>query len=193
MQTYSHILLTVWLRSRLAKRRLSPHWAILLGSFAPDLPLCFLTLRYFFQQYSLHGSDFSLFGPDYDFYYFQDPLWLVSCNLFHAPAAVLVWIAIGYFAGIRRGSPFWTAFFWFAAGCALHAAIDIATHHDDGPLLGFPFDWETRFHSPISYWDRRHHAAIVAPIEHAIDALILAWALIRMWKRRNESRGFRVL
>ena len=186
MQTYSHVLLTVWLRSRLAKRRAAPPpGAFVLGSFAPDLPLLLLTLWYFYRQYSLHGPGFPLFGPDYDAYYFHDLLWIAAHNVFHAPAAVLIWAALGYFAGVRRGNPFWTAFFWFAVGCAFHSLIDVATHHDDGPLLWFPFDWETRFYSPISYWDRRHYAGVVSPIEHAMDALILAWALLGAWRRRK--------
>ncbi len=186
MQTYSHVLLTVWLRSRLAKRRAAPPpGALVLGSFAPDLPLLLLTLWYFYRQYSLHGPGFPLFGPDYDAYYFHDPLWIAAHNVFHAPAAVLIWTALGYFAGVRRGNPFWTAFFWFAVGCAFHSLIDVATHYDDGPLLWFPFDWETRFYSPISYWDRRHYAGVVSPIEHAMDALILAWALLGAWRRRR--------
>ncbi|MEZ4675136.1 MAG: hypothetical protein R2932_12925 [Caldilineaceae bacterium] len=32
-----------------------------------------------------------------------------------------------------------------------HTAIDIPLHYDDGPLLLFPFDWKTRFHSPVSH------------------------------------------
>ncbi|MEI2691742.1 MAG: hypothetical protein V9H69_19395 [Anaerolineae bacterium] len=48
---------------------------------------------------------------------------------------------------------------WLAAGLALHSALDVLTHHDDGPLLLFPFDWRRRWCSPVSYWDQAHHAA----------------------------------
>ncbi len=187
MQTYSHFLLTVWLRDRFAKRWANPHWAMVLGSVLPDIPLCLLTLWYFLRQYYIFGPGFPLFGPDYDSFYFRDPIWLTSHNIFHSPPAVAAWMAIGYFAGVKRNNLFWIAFFWFAIGCALHSVADIATHHDDGPLLWFPFDWESRFESPISYWDRRHYAAIVSPIEHSIDAVILGWVLVKTWRRRRKS------
>lgn len=187
MQTYSHLLIGIWLRARLTKRGTAAHTMMIFGSSAPDAPLTLLTLWHFWQQYGLHGSGFPLFGPEYDARYFHDPLWLAAHNVLHSPTAAALWLALGWFAGVRRGSRPWTVFFWFAAGCALHSLIDVATHHDDGPLLWFPFDWETRFHSPISYWDRRHYAGVVSPIEHALDALILVWAAAALLRRRKAK------
>ena len=61
----------------------------------------------------------------------------------------------------------------------LHLLFDLPLHHDDGrahfwPLTGWIFE------SPVSYWDVRHGAAWVAPIE----ALVGALAAITLWWRR---------
>ena len=151
MQTYSHFLMTAWLRSKACKQGLRTHWAMVLGSVAPDLPLVALTLNFFYQRGGFSGENVRLFGPQYDELYFNDPLWVASHNMLHSPPPLILFVGIGYWFGVRGGSKLGFATFWFALACALHSIVDIATHHDDGPLLAFPFDWQCRFASPISY------------------------------------------
>ena len=73
---------------------------------------------------------------------------------------------------------------WFALGCGLHSCVDILTHYDDGPLLFFPFNWRYRFASPISYWDPRHYANIIAPLEHLMDLFFIGY-LVAQWRRKR--------
>ena len=51
--------------------------------------------------------------------------------------------------------------------------LDILTHVDDGPVLFFPFEWQLRFISPVSYWDPRYHGRIFGFFEHTLDAVLL--------------------
>ena len=51
-----------------------------------------------------------------------------------------------------------------SASMAMHVALDLPLHHDDGHRHVWPLsDW--RFVSPVSYWDPQHHGNIVQPIE----------------------------
>lgn len=190
MQTYSHFIITVALNKQYKDRANSEvnTKALLLGSFMPDIPLVLLTLIFFAQRFWFgDGTPVdSVFGADYDNLYFNDPLWITGHALFHAPPLILFYLTIGYYWGIRQNKGWAIALFWFAIGCGLHSAIDIVTHHDDGPLLLFPFDWKTRFISPISYWDDNHYAAIVAPLEHLLDLVLLIWIVLA---RRDKSEA----
>ena len=189
MQTYSHFIITVALNKQYKDRANSEvnTKALLLGSFMPDIPLVLLTLIFFAQRFWF-GDGVpveTVFGADYDNLYFNDPLWITGHALFHAPPLILFSLTIGYYWGIRQNKGWAIALFWFAIGCGLHSAIDIVTHHDDGPLLLFPFDWKTRFISPISYWDNNHYAAIVASLEHLLDLVLLIWIVLA---RRDKSK-----
>ena len=73
----------------------------------------------------------------------------------------------------------------FALGCAVHTALDIGVHHDDGPLLLFPFDLSYRFMSPVSYYDPAHYGSIVAPIDLAITVVGLT-VITAVWVRRRR-------
>jgi hypothetical protein len=57
----------------------------------------------------------------------------------------------------------------------IHSVIDVITHYDDGPVLFFPFDWHTRFHSPVSYWDRAHYAGQFIWVELGINVVLLGY------------------
>ncbi len=159
------------------------------GSFMPDVPLFLLTA---WHALSIRwGDDPSarLFGREYDELYFGDPVWIVGHNVMHAPLLIAVGAALGLYLARRDGNKAWLRVFWFCVGCGLHSAFDIATHYDDGPLLLFPFDFQLRFASPISYWDPRHYGRIVMRIEHLIDlaaGMALLWAALRSRRRRLQ-------
>lgn len=176
MQTYSHAILGGGLQAWLADRGRRPSSTFFIGSFLPDIPLILLTVWYFWDRGVLDGANVPLFGRDYDGYYFGNAFWISAHNIFHSPPPIL----LGLYLGRRLGLPW---LFWFWAGCGMHSVIDIATHHHDGPLMFWPFDWETRFQSPISYWDPRHFGRETAVVEHALDAAALAYLALRALRR----------
>jgi membrane-bound metal-dependent hydrolase YbcI (DUF457 family) len=180
MNTPSHLLLTAALRRAIDPAGI-PARAFLAGGVAPDVPLLALSIggmAYYrlWLGWEATAIEAHLFGG----LYFQHPLWICAHNLLHAPLVLLAGLAIAS----RRAAPRW---WWFLAGCALHTAVDIPTHHDDGPLLLFPFDWQTRFQSPISYWDTRHYGGQFTVVEILLDVLLVAYlAVARARDRRAE-------
>ena len=156
------------------------------ASLMPDVPLIILTFWYF-GAYGLN------FGPRYDELFYTEPLWIVAHNLFHAPLVILG-IALLGFVFLKRGGRRPTGsrapaahLLSFAFGAGLHSLADIPTHHADGPLLLFPFDWSYRFVSPISYWDPEHFGLVVLPLETlAMVVMIIYWR-----RKRKGSRDRR--
>lgn len=73
----------------------------------------------------------------------------------------------------------------FAGAGLLHIALDFPLHHDDGRQHFWPAsDWV--FESPVSYWDKAHHALWVQPVE-ALMILICVIVLFRrfpLWPMR---------
>lgn len=192
MQTYSHFLMTAVLNDSLKSRGLPVHTkALLLGSFIPDVPLFVLTLGYFAYRAwfdpRLPGEH--IFGPRYDTLYFHHPLWITGHNLFHAPLLIALMLVVGYYLGLRPQKKWGVALFWFAVACGFHSLVDIFTHHDDGPLLFFPFNWDYRFSAPISYWDSRYGGRIFAPLEHLLDLTILVYFAVIWALRRKLLKG----
>ncbi|MCA9936149.1 MAG: metal-dependent hydrolase [Ardenticatenaceae bacterium] len=186
MQTYSHFLLTKVLQVRLKKRDASGT-TLLLGSVLPDLPLFLLTIGYMVNRRWLNPAPAEgAFDAAYDMLYFNNPWWISLHSLLHAPLLILLYAGIGVVA-LRQGKRWGRPLLWFAIGCGLHSLIDIFTHVNDGPLLFFPLNWTYRFPAPVSYWDRRYGAQIFAPIEHAIDALILLWLGVRYFRKRRKA------
>lgn len=191
MRTPTHFLLTAFLGHLLRRRwpvRMKP---FLLGSFLPDVPILLFTLWYFFFVRPLHRLDggAEVYGQLFDNFYFNHPVWILGCNFLHAPLMLALYAAIGYWA-LRRGRKWSYSILWFTAGCALHSVADIFSHHNDGPLLWFPFDWQTRFEAPISYWHPAYHAGVVTRIEYAFDLFFLAYFLViwiwRWWRKHSS-------
>jgi phospholipid N-methyltransferase len=60
-----------------------------------------------------------------------------------------------------------------AAGWAGHILCDVPVHHTDARPHGYPL-WAGRFHSPLSAWDRRHHAGLVTAAELALGTAAVA-------------------
>ena len=195
MQTQSHFLMTA-VANRFLKRNADEKSkaqvnsrALLLGSFAPDIPLFILSFIFIARNvWFAETPQPNVFGEAYDTLYFTNPLWIITHNIFHAPPMIIVYLLIGYFVGIRGGKKWAYALFWFAVGCAGHSAIDILTHHNDGPLLLFPFNWELRFSSPVSYWDDDYYANILAPLEMLLNIGIIGYFLRDWLKKRSEKR-----
>lgn len=192
MQTYSHSLITAVANRGLKTRGLTvPARAFLLGSVMPDVPLLLLSLGYLLNRYrcGLPGGESQICEADYDNLYFHNPWWITGHSLFHAPLHIAIMLAVGYYFGLRQKNNWALALFWFAVACGGHALIDIFTHHDDGPLLFFPFNWSYRFSSPVSYWDSRHGGRIFAPVEHLLDLAILVYFAIAWFVQRKAIKN----
>lgn len=186
---------------------LASNW-FLLGSVAPDLPLILITIIFLvldllqgctlspdpaLQATSLciqpDGQPGSRLSYLFNVQFFSAPWIMAAHNLFHAPLMIITLIATGYLGWrrIQHGtSPpsGYARLFWFGLACLIHTAIDIPIHHDDGPLLLFPLEWQTRFYSPISYWDPARNGTPFAVFEHLL-ALGLVFYLIVGWMRRR--------
>jgi membrane-bound metal-dependent hydrolase YbcI (DUF457 family) len=192
MNTYTHLLVTVAAREGLARRGIPVHLkGALLGSIMPDLPLIVLTVVYivYYRYIDPLPAGEHIFSGRYDRLFFEDPFWVILHNMFHAPLIVALLTLVGYHA-IRAGKSWGPALFWFALACGLHSLIDIFTHHNDGPLLLFPFNWQLRVITPISYWDDNHYGNIVAPLEHLLDLAILLFLGVG-WIRRRIKKNQR--
>lgn len=195
MRTLSHLLVTAGLADRLHGRGAPVHLkAFLVGSVLPDLPLALLTVGYLVAHAGPLWRDPALMsetGPlmvAYHALYFNNPWWIAGHNLFHAPFVIAALFLMGVLAE-RRGLRWASALRWLALGLALHSAVDILTHHDDGPLLFFPFDWRYRFPSPLSYWDPARFGRTFTVFEYGLDSLVavyFAWKGARRWLARRK-------
>ncbi|MEJ6394144.1 cobalamin biosynthesis protein CobQ [Gymnodinialimonas sp. 2305UL16-5] len=144
--------------------------AALAGGLAPDLSL-----------YLLVGWHLLIVGTDprvvFDELYFSDTWQAV----FAVDNSVFVWGALLAVALWRR----WPVLVAFAGAALLHIALDFPLHAGDGrphfwPLSTWVFD------SPLSYWDRRHHAEWVGPAELAfcVALAVLLWRRVVSWPWR---------
>lgn len=177
MNTPSHLIINAALRRRVTAggQRAIPRSAFLLGAVLPDIPLWLLwTGAYAYYRYALANPAVTLMDSMFDRFYFTDQLWIASHNLFHAPLILLGAMALLWrFRGTVGARGHW--WFWFAAGCLVHTALDVPTHVDDGPVLFFPLNWSYRFHSPVSYWDPRHFGRTFALVELLLDLALLGY------------------
>lgn len=188
MNTYTHLLMTAALGEHLKQRRMAVCTrSVLLGSVLPDVPLILLTMGYIiYHRYIVPlPPGEHIFSNRYDQLYFANPFWIVSHSFLHAPFMIAMFALLGYY-GLRSEKKWGGSLLWFAFGCGLHSLVDIFTHHNDGPLLLFPFNWTYRFITPISYWDSNHYGDIVGTLEHLLDLAILVFFAI-LWLRRLFS------
>ena len=183
MNTPSHMLINAALGRRDGVT--GPKWrGWLWGSFAPDIPLYVLTLLSAIYYPLLENKPFGQ-SMEYifDVLFFEHPLWKATHNLLHAPV-ILALIALVAWRYKHTARGLW--WLWFAAGCFLHTTIDLLTHADDGPLIFFPFDWNSRFYSPISYWDPRHGGNQFAIFELGLDLILALYLLLKWWQKRQQ-------
>jgi hypothetical protein len=190
MNTPSHLIINAALRKRAGAAIPIPRGAFLLGAVLPDIPLWLLWMgAYAYYRHILGDPAITLMDPMFDRFYFSDPFWMASHNLLHAPTVLLTTMALLWrFRAAPGARGHW--WFWFAAGCLVHTALDIPTHVDDGPLIFFPFDWTTRFQSPVSYWDSRHFGREFGIFELLLDFGLLIYLFgPGLWRRLRRRVG----
>ena len=187
MQTYSHGLMTAVLQPHLRHQAIPQQQsALLAGSVVPDLPLGLLTLGYLLDRryFRPYLPDKNRCSPAFNDLYFHNPWWIAACNSLHAPLPIFLLLLVGY---LYRRTSWGQKLFWFAVGCGLHAAVDIATHVDDGPVLLFPFNWRYRHRGPVSYWDERHGGRLFWWLEHLLDLLLIGHLLCKYRPTTNDQ------
>ncbi|MEO0565535.1 MAG: metal-dependent hydrolase [Chloroflexota bacterium] len=186
----AHILINSALGKKAEERGIRPVYsALIIGSVFPDVPLTVLSVAYI-AWHGLGGGVLS--GGEaadraFSELFYNDPFWITSHHLFHAPLLTLLWIGIGYYFGVVRGTQWGKWWLWFSIGTALHSLLDIPTHHDDGPLLLFPFNWDLRYISPVSYWDPDHYGIPFTIFETFISGLLGAF-FFKEWRARRQRR-----
>lgn len=218
MQTYTHFVMTAVLNRVAKRREaqtatpdqhaatapsklppINSFW-FMAGSIMPDIPLILIAISTIVLDL-MSGNRMepgneaaelqSYTGYLFRYAFFHDPRVKLAHNLFHAPFLIVLYLTAGYWLwrqGRQRAAKWGAALFWFGLACALHTAIDIPLHYDDGPLIFFPFDWETRFHSPVSYWDPARYGRPFALFEHLLLLGMLLFLLVDWWRRRRARR-----
>ncbi|CUI27874.1 hypothetical protein [Cognatishimia activa] len=148
--------------------------AALVGGLLPDLSL------YVMASTSLFILDIPpsvVFGQ----LYFSD-LWQ---TIFSVDNSFFVW-------GALLALAIWKKKEWGIALCGaalLHLLGDLPLHHDDGRAHFWPLtNWI--FESPLSYWDTRHHAGIIGPLEFL---LCLGCAIAILWQRLVQRKAVLVV
>ena len=210
MQTYSHYILSAFVNRKLKAAEVrhpaqQPNLqlggvqlpplhsvALMIGSVAPDIPLTLLGIGFIASDLLAGRRPGPGNGPSnaaylFDYLFFHNKWVMTAHNLFHSPFMLLCFLIIGHTAW-RSGRRWGRWLFWFAIACAFHTLIDIPLHTDDGPLLLFPFNWELRFHSPLSYWDPAHYGNIFAPLEHLLIVGVLIYLVIDWWRSRRGQQ-----
>ncbi len=144
--------------------------AALIGALAPDLSL-----------YMMAGVSLVILQipPQvvFDQLYFSDA-WQ---QVFAIDNSIIFW-------GIGLGFGLWLRVPWvvaFTGAALLHLLTDFALHHDDARQHFWPVSsWV--FESPLSYWDSRHGARWVAPLEGGMCLLVLVvlWRRYKHWRWR---------
>ena len=151
----------------------------IIGGFAPDVGLYLLTIgAAIFYPLARDLSLQDAMRLAFDDLFYNEPLWIIAQNTLHSPVIVFGLVLVAWRTGKLR-------LLSFALGCLVHVAIDIPVHHDDGPLVLFPFDWNTRVISPVSYWDNDHFGNIVGPIDLAVTLIGGTYLLATWWRTRR--------
>lgn len=185
MNTPSHFLMTAFARAFTLRKH--PHKvlsrrSIFLGAVAPDLPLYFLSVgTYVYYVHIMGWPARSAFRYMFDTLYFENMVWIGLHNTLHAPLVVVTGLWISHLRS-------WRALYTFFLACALHSVVDILTHHNDGPVLFFPLDWQYRFASPVSYWDPAHYGQYFSVFESLLNLFFVGYLLWPLWQQWKPSR-----
>ena len=144
--------------------------AALIGAILPDLSL-----------YLMVGWHLLVLGTDaqvvFRELYYSDA-WQ---SVFAVDNSVLLWGGLLGLALWRR----WPVVVAFAGAGLLHIALDFPLHAGDGRAHFWPLsDWI--FDSPLSYWDHRHGAGWVGPLELLLSVVLVVvlWRRVKSWPWR---------
>jgi len=161
--THSLLALAVLSKKGEPKR----NWAVFFGSILPDLAI-YLWAPY---QYFVNGvSGSEMWGE----LYFAPPMQ----NLIAYFNSIPIYAALALIGILARTKLSGKLLLVFALAALIHMATDLPVHADDAYRHFWPLsDW--RFHSPLSYWHKDHHAGWVG----LIDTALAIGAIIILWRR----------
>jgi len=187
----THLVINAAIEKKFGPKYKLARSAFLWGSVTPDFPLFFLSIGYFiYYRYFTTQSVDGVMNSAFNDLYFNDPFWIASHNFLHSPTALVIYAIIlwRFFDKPNTRGHWWLSFVF---GCMVHSVVDILTHHDDGPVLFWPFEWHIRFYSPISYWDRKYYAEQFFWVELGINVVLLGYLflpkLIQRFKKQPKN------
>jgi hypothetical protein len=135
--------------------------AVLAGAVAPDVPIAVL---YVWERHVRGTPEETIWTTAY-----QRPRWQAVVHGAHSFPITLAGAGVAALLGAHALTVFFASMF-------VHALADLPVHAEDAHRHFVPLsDW--RFVSPVSYWDVRHHARIVA----ALEALVVWAAAAAAW------------
>ncbi|MDB9311748.1 hypothetical protein PN462_01445 [Spirulina sp. CS-785/01] len=139
--------------------------AITLGAILPDVPIFAF---YFVAKVIQKLPESEIWSTAY-----YQPFWQTIISLSHSFPVGLFGLALCWYGGWKWGSIFFTSMI-------LHSCFDIPIHHDDAHRHFYPLS-DYRFISPVSYWDPKHHGAIIALLEIILVCLVtpFVWTLLK--------------
>jgi len=175
MITTTHIVTNAHIARRWAAKLGSPR-AFIVGGFAPDIGLTLMTVGAAIVLPRTRGMSVSeAMKYSFDDLFFNSKPWIAAANVLHSPVVVgALFLASGSLSGVARDR-----LRSFSMGAALHIAMDVPVHVDDGPVIFWPLNWNYRIESPLSYYDADHYGNIIAPIDVAITVIGGAALLVK--------------
>ena len=170
MLTTTHALVGMAIWAKLG--RPCRNVVVLIGSLFPDLAIYFWAP---WQRWGL-GRDW---GAIWDLHYFESFMQTLIAAFNSVPIFGLILLmgyGLSHGAGASRRAG--QVMMLFALAALVHIALDAPVHASDAYRHVWPIsDW--RFHSPLSYWERSHHANWVSIVE----ALFVLGLTIILWRR----------
>jgi hypothetical protein len=177
MNTPSHAILNLAILTQVSKHPQS--WPILLGAVLPDLPIF---VFYGWTRFIQRLPESIIWSEAY-----YQPFWQALIALLHS----LPLASMGFVLSAVLG---WSVPALLFGSMILHSLGDLPVHHDDAHRHFFPFS-NYRFISPVSYWDPRHHGAIVSLIEllFVTGGSIYLFPKVQSWLGQSALIGVNVL
>lgn len=123
---------------------------VVIGAVVPDVPIMLL---YAWAKIVRRIDDDERIWREL----YPTPWFLALVHGLHSLPLALLLGALGFVVA----SPFLT---WAGTSMFLHAVADFPIHGEDAHRHFWPFS-HARFVSPLSYWDVRRHARVVAAVE----------------------------
>lgn len=181
MKTPTHALIAYGLCKGFPALRLSAPAAVG-GGVIPDIPVLLMGIAALYPQWNPFAFDKARLLSRMDILYFDDTFWITAHNSLHSPLFVSLLLLLAIYLRHARAWIDWMRS--FLIGALSHAIIDVFTHRKDGPLLLWPFDWETRFHSPISHWDPAYYGGYMVSLELALASGFVCY---RVWRAATSK------
>ena len=158
------------------------NWAVFIGSLIPD---AFIYFAWVWLTFIKGESQRRI----WDEIYFQAPMQLTASIFNSVPLyALLGFIGYVMWRAKDRWAPYALLLLVFALAALLHITFDFPVHNHDAYAHFWPIS-EWRFISPLSYYEREHHAGFVG----VVGCLLALGAIYVLWKRFPAKWVRRVL